>query len=63
VLERYSRENGYVVILNNSSSGPDSQIVYLAKNIDVTQYIVHLYDQAYPMKTEVPATEPESSKQ
>jgi outer membrane protein len=48
VLDRYARENGYVVILD--SSAQNTPILFASTNIDVTQDIVHLYDQAYPVK-------------
>jgi outer membrane protein len=48
VLDRYSRENGFVVILD--SSAQNTPILFASTNIDVTQDIVHLYDQAYPVK-------------
>ncbi len=48
VLDRYARENGYVVILD--SSAQNTPILFASTNIDVTQDIVHLYDGAYPVK-------------
>lgn len=48
VLERYGRENGYVAILD--SSAQQSPILYFSNTIDITQDIVRLYDQAYPVK-------------
>lgn len=55
VLDRYARENGFAVILD--SSGQNSPILYA--QIDVTQDIVRLYDQAYPVKAgTAPATQP-----
>ena len=48
VLDRYARENGYIVILD--SSAQNSPILFNSTNIDVTQDIVRLYDQAYPVK-------------
>ncbi len=48
VLDRYARENGYVVILD--SSAQNTPIMYASTNIDVTQEIVRLYDAAYPVK-------------
>jgi outer membrane protein len=48
VLDRYARENGYVVVLD--SSAQNSPILYKSNQIDVTQDIVRLYDQAYPVK-------------
>ena len=48
VLDRYARENGYAVVLD--SSAQSTPILYASTQIDVTQDIVRLYDQAYPLK-------------
>src|SRR5690349_6797861 len=48
VLDRYSRENGYTVVFDTSAQG--SPVVYGSSQIDITQEIVRLYDQAYPIK-------------
>jgi outer membrane protein len=48
VLDRYARENGYVVILD--SSAQNTPILFASTNVDVTQEIVRLYDGAYPVK-------------
>ncbi len=48
VLDRYSRENGYTVVLDTSAQG--SPVVYGSSASDITQDIVRLYDQAYPVK-------------
>jgi outer membrane protein len=48
VLDRYSRENGLVAVLDTSAQG--SPVVYASSQSDVTQEIVRLYDQAYPIK-------------
>lgn len=49
VLDRYSRENGYTVVLDTSAQG--SPVVYGSSSSDITQEIVRLYDQAYPVKS------------
>jgi outer membrane protein len=49
VLDRYARENGYTVVLDTSAQG--SPVVYASSQTDVTQEIVRLYDQAYPVKS------------
>lgn len=56
VLDRYARENGYVAILD--SSAQNTPILFASTNIDVTQDIVRLYDQAYPVKGAPAATTP-----
>ena len=48
VLDKYARENGFSVVLD--TSGQNSPILYASNQIDVTQEIVRLYDQAYPVK-------------
>src|SRR5467141_5176810 len=48
VLDRYARENGYVVVLDTSAQ--NTPILFASTNIDVTQDIIRLYDQAYPVK-------------
>ena len=53
VLDRYARENGYTVVLD--SSAQNNPILYASTQIDVTQDIVRLYDQAYPVKGAAPA--------
>jgi outer membrane protein len=61
VLDRYSRENGYVAVFDTSSQ--NSPILYASSNIDVTQEIIKLFDQAYPLKAAgtTPATKPAAS--
>jgi len=48
VLDRYAREGGYVVVLDSSSQ--NTPILYASNQIDLTQDIIRLYDQAYPVK-------------
>jgi outer membrane protein len=56
VLDRYSRENGLVAVFD--SSAQNSPILFASTNIDITQEIIKLYDQAYPLKGAAPATRP-----
>jgi outer membrane protein len=49
VLDKYAKENNYSVILDESSQ--QTPVIYAANQIDVTQDIIRLYDQAYPVKT------------
>jgi outer membrane protein len=53
VLDRYARENGYVAVLDTSAQG--SPVIYGSSQADITQDVVRLYDQAYPVKGGVPA--------
>ena len=48
VLDRYARENGYVAVFDTSAQ--NTPILYASNNIDLTQEIIKLYDQAYPIK-------------
>jgi outer membrane protein len=54
VLDRYSRENGFTAVLDTSAQG--SPVVYGSSQSDITQDIVRLYDQAYPIKGAAAAT-------
>ena len=55
VLDRFARESGFSVVLD--TSGQNSPILYASNQIDVTQDIIRLYDQQYPVKTgAAPAT-------
>jgi hypothetical protein len=56
VLNRYAQENNYAAILD--SSAQNSPVLYASKNIDVTQDIVRLYDQAHPAKATAPPAKP-----
>jgi outer membrane protein len=49
VIDKYSKENNYSVILDESSQ--QTPVIYAANQIDVTQDIIRLYDQSYPVKT------------
>jgi outer membrane protein len=48
VLDKYSKDNGFVVILDTSAQ--QTPVVYAANGIDVTQDIIRLYDQGNPVK-------------
>jgi outer membrane protein len=48
VLDRYSREKGYAAVLDTSAQG--TPVIYGSSQIDITQDIVRLYDQQYPIK-------------
>jgi outer membrane protein len=48
ILDKYSKENGYAVIFDTSAQ--QTPVVYAANQIDVTQEIIRLYDQGYPVK-------------
>ena len=48
VIDRYSRENGYTLIID--VSGQNNPVLYAIPAINITQDIVRLYDQANPVK-------------
>jgi outer membrane protein len=60
VLDRYARENGFVLVLDSSSQ--NTPILFASTNIDVTQDIVRLYDGAYPVKAGSGTTAKPSAK-
>jgi outer membrane protein len=53
VLDRYARENGFAVVLDTSAQG--TPVIYGSSQVDITQDVVRLYDQAYPVKGGAPA--------
>jgi len=53
VIDRYSRENGYSVILDSSSQ--NTPILYASTQVDITQDIIRQFDSAYPIKPATPA--------
>jgi outer membrane protein len=59
VLDKYAKDGGYAVVLDSSSQ--QTPIIYEANQIDITQDIIRLYDQAYPVKTTSSAA-PSSTK-
>ena len=62
VLDRYARENGIVAAFDSSSQ--NTPILFASTNIDITQEIIKLYDQAYPIKGSAgtPAAKPAPAK-
>jgi outer membrane protein len=60
VLDRYARENGIALVLD--SSAQNTPILYASNQIDVTQDIIRLYDQNYPVKTGAAPPKPAAQK-
>ena len=56
VLDQYSRSNGISVVLDTSAQ--NSPVLYFSNQIDMTQDIIHLYDQSYPVKAGAAAGQP-----
>jgi outer membrane protein len=48
ILNKYSKDNGYAIVLDDSSQ--QTPVIYAANQIDVTQDIIRLFDQSYPVK-------------
>jgi outer membrane protein len=59
VLDKYSKDNGYAVILDTSSQ--QTPVLYAANQVNVTQDIIRLYDQSYPVKTSAGGAAPPKS--
>ncbi len=56
VIDKYSKENGFGLILDTSSQ--QTPVMYASNTIDITQDIVRLYDQSYPVKGSSGASAP-----
>jgi outer membrane protein len=53
VLDRYSKDKGFAIVLDSSAQG--TPVVYGAPQLDITQDVIRLYDQEYPLKAAAPA--------
>jgi outer membrane protein len=60
ILDKYSKENGYSIILDTSAQ--NTPVIYAANTIDVTQDIIKLYDQSYPVKGSASSAKPAAPK-
>ncbi|HWG59782.1 MAG TPA: OmpH family outer membrane protein [Candidatus Acidoferrales bacterium] len=59
VLNKYAGQNGYAVILDNDQLTQQiPMVLFRADQVDVTQEIVHLYDQTYPVKAAATTPKP-----
>ena len=47
ILDRYARDNGFGVVIDDSQS---PTVLYAAPQVEITQDIIRLYDQTYPVK-------------
>lgn len=59
VLDKYSKENGYTAILDTSAQ--QTSVLSWSSQIDITQDIVRLYDQNYPVKAGATQSKPAAS--
>lgn len=53
VLDKFAKANGYGVVIDESAQ--NTPVVYAANQVDITQQIIKLYDETYPVKTASPA--------
>jgi outer membrane protein len=53
ILKKYAEEKGYGVVID--ASAQNTPVIYNSEQVDITQQIVKLYDDAYPVKTAAPA--------
>jgi outer membrane protein len=53
VLDRYSKDKGLSLVLDSSAQG--TPVVFGSPQLDITQDIVSLYDQQYPVKASTSA--------
>ena len=60
VLDKYSKQNGYAVIIDTSSQ--QTPVIYAANAVNVTEDIVKLYDQTYPVKASTAPATPKKSQ-
>jgi outer membrane protein len=60
VLDRYARENGYIAVFDTSAQG--SSIIFASNQVDLTQEVIKLYDQAYPVKATATPAKPAAAK-
>jgi outer membrane protein len=56
VLDKYAKDNSYTVVLDTSSQ--QTPVIYASNQVDVTQEIIHLYDQSNPVKAGAASTTP-----
>jgi Skp family chaperone for outer membrane proteins len=56
VIGRFSKGNGYAVVLDTSLQ--QAPLLYFASQVDITQEIIHLYDKEYPPKAAAAAPKP-----
>ena len=49
IVDKYGKDNNYTVILDMSAQG--SPVIFNNPQLDITEEIVRLYDQAHPLKS------------
>jgi len=53
VIDKYSKENGYAIVLDISS--PQSPVLYAINEVNITNQVITLYDQQNPQTSAAPA--------
>ncbi len=53
VVDKYARENGYSVLFDVSAQA--TPVIYASNQVDITQDIIRLHDQANPVRGAAPA--------
>jgi outer membrane protein len=56
VIDNYAAKSGYSVVLDTSTQS--TPVIYASNAVDITQTIVKLYDQTYPVKAAAAAPKP-----
>jgi len=62
ILSKYAKEHGYSVVLSIDGGTQATPVVYASNAVNITQEIIKLYDQAYPVKTAAPAADGKGAK-
>lgn len=61
ILNKYAKQNGYSVVIDTSQQ--NTPVIYASDQMNITQQVVKLYDEAYPVKAATPpAAHPGTSK-
>lgn len=47
ILDKYAKDHGYTVVLDTSTQ--QTPVIYASNQVDLTEAIVHLYDEQYPV--------------
>ncbi len=56
ILDKYAKDHGFAVILDTSSQ--QTPVVFASNQVDITQAVIHLYDQQYPVAGDSSSTTP-----
>jgi outer membrane protein len=56
ILDKYAKDHGYTVILDTSSQ--QTPVIYASNQVDLTQDVIRLYDEAYPVAASTAPSKP-----